>query len=170
METIEYRPASRWWQWSALAFAFLGGFVPLCYVTFGMGWTEFGRRFYGELRGDDLRELTIVLGIAVPLSLVLYYCTASRTRVSAEGIRVRTPLRRRSFAWHDITSIGVDKSEGTSLYRNRGTPHHRIRLDLASGERVFLPAPVKEEFDSAMEAAKGEMIRRWKAATAPAGV
>ncbi|MEU6958385.1 hypothetical protein [Streptomyces chrestomyceticus] len=45
MKTIVCRPASRWWQWSALAFVFVGGVVPLCLVTFGMGWEEFGRRF-----------------------------------------------------------------------------------------------------------------------------
>lgn len=168
METIEYRPASRWWQWIALAFAFVGGVVPLCVVTFGMGWQEFGRRFYAEPRGSDLRELTVALGVFVPLSLVLYYCTASRTYVGDEGIRVRSPLRRRRIAWRDVAGVGVDRHEGTSLYGRKGTPHHRIRLDLVNGERIFLPAPVKEEFDSAMEAAKGEVIRRWKAATVPA--
>ncbi|MFB1044608.1 PH domain-containing protein [Streptomyces chrestomyceticus] len=168
MKTIVYRPASRWWQWSALAFVFVGGVVPLCLVTFGMGWEEFGRRFWAEPRGSDLRELTVALGVCVPLAVVLYYCMARRTYVSAEGIRVRTPLRRRRIAWHDVTGLGVGRSEGMSLYGRTGTPHHRIRVDLASGERIFLPAPVKEEFDSAMEAAKGEMIRRWKAATASA--
>ncbi|MEV5594950.1 PH domain-containing protein [Streptomyces sp. NPDC052496] len=164
METITYRPASRKWQWGALAVFVLTVVIPAGVVTLGMGWQEFVRRYSADDSGSSLSETTIALLVFGLSALALSYCCAMRTYVGAAGIRVRTPLRRRSVAWGDITDIGVRRYD-PSFFGRRGTATYRIRLLLASGEGLFLPAPVTEEFDSEMEAAKGEIIRRWKAAT-----
>ncbi|UNO38794.1 PH domain-containing protein [Streptomyces sp. MST-110588] len=165
MQTIEFRAASRVWQWCAAAVFLVGGVIPACVITFGIGWEEFGRRVFAEPRGSDLREAAIGLLVCVSLSLVGYHYTSGRTCVDAEGIRTRTLLRRRFVPWQEIEGISVDKGRESYAGR-RGTPAYRIRLDLANGRSLCLPAPAHAEFDSALEAVKGEIIRRRNMATA----
>ncbi|WP_418952518.1 PH domain-containing protein [Streptomyces albireticuli] len=96
------------------------------------------------------------------LSLAGCYYYSGRTFVEADGIRTRTPLRRRFIPWDDIKYVDVDKGIDELLGRKAG-PLYRIRLDLVNGKSLCLPAPMNHEFDSAMEAAKTAIKRRRKA-------
>ncbi len=167
MQTIEYRPMSRWWQWGAAVASAVGVF-SFCWVTFVLGWGALGEHIAERPRGSARNQVAVLLLIgliiAVP-ALVGYHFTAGRTRLGADGIRMSTPLRRRLVRWQDIASIAGEEQENGVPWR-RGIPLYRIRVTLTSGETFCLPAPVSGEFDSALEAAKGEIIGRWKAATA----
>ncbi|MFE7114057.1 PH domain-containing protein [Streptomyces sp. NPDC057654] len=167
MQTIEYRPMSRWWLWSA-AVASAAGVFSFCWVTFVLGWGALGEHVAERPRGSAQNQVAVLLLIgliiAVPALMGLNFA-AGLTRLQADGIRMSTPLRRRLVPWHDIASISGEEQENGVPWR-RGIPLYRIRLTLRSGETFCLPAPVSGEFDSALEAAKGEIIRRWKAATA----
>ncbi|WP_171161748.1 PH domain-containing protein [Streptomyces sp. I05A-00742] len=164
MQTLEYRPTFHRLRWCFAAVVLLG-VAAACWVTFGMGWEEFCRRAADEPRNGSLRQAYISLLIFVPLALFGYHWSAGRTRLDDDGIRTRTPLRRQFIPWHDITSIEVDRAQ-YSYRGRRGDPMYRIRLDLTDGRSFCLPAPASDEFDSALEAAKGEIIRRWKTKTA----
>ncbi|MEV0265153.1 PH domain-containing protein [Streptomyces sp. NPDC050617] len=167
MQTIEYRPISRWWQWCA-AVASAAGVFSFCWVTFVLGWGALGEHVAERPRGSAQNQVAVLLLIgliiAVP-ALVGYNFTAGRTRLRPDGIRTSTPLRRRFVPWHDIQSISADVQQDGVPWR-RGIPLYRIRVTLKGGETFCLPAPAGGEFDSALEAAKGEIIGRWKAATA----
>ncbi|UYB43944.1 PH domain-containing protein [Streptomyces sp. Je 1-4] len=84
-------------------------------------------------------ELTIALLVFVPLSLIGHCCTAGRTYIGAEGVRTRTPLRRRFIPWHAVERIYVDLRNG-EIFGRRG-PVYQIRLDLVNGESFCLLAP-----------------------------
>ncbi|MYU50862.1 MULTISPECIES: PH domain-containing protein [Streptomyces] len=168
MQTIEYRATSRAWQWGAVAFVVIGGILPTCFLFFGLGWDEYIRGM-GEPRSSAARQWTFLCTgglVMLPVSLVAYRHTAGRTYVSAEGIRTRTLLRRRFIPWRDIKSIYVDDDTDVNYGRGHRGSTYRIRLDLVNGTYVCLPAPLRQDFDSDLEAVKGELIHRWKAANA----
>ncbi|QIK10182.1 PH domain-containing protein [Streptomyces sp. ID38640] len=71
-------------------------------------------------------ELTIALLVFVPLSLIGHCCTAGRTYIGAEGVRTRTPLRRRFIPWHAVERIYVDLRNG-EIFGRRG-PVYQIGL------------------------------------------
>nr|WP_223185745.1 PH domain-containing protein [Streptomyces sp. CBMA152] len=129
-----------------------------------MGWDEFGRRFQESPRGRGLGFWSTGLFTIATLSLIGCYFFAGRTYVEADGIRIRTPLRRRFIPWEKVKYIDMDKGIDEVMGRKAG-PFYRIRLDLVDGTSVCLPAPTSSEFDSAMEAAKSAIIRRRKAWT-----
>ncbi|GAA0352949.1 hypothetical protein GCM10010319_32580 [Streptomyces blastmyceticus] len=158
---IEFRAVSRRWQWlTAAVFLFAGAIFP-CFITFGMGWDEFGRRYQESPRGRGLGFWSTGIFVIAAISLVGCYYFAGRTFVGADGIRTRTPLRRRFIPWGDIKYIDVDKGIDELLGRKAG-PLYRIRLDLVNGKSLCLPAPMSHEFDSDIEAAKTAIIRRRK--------
>ncbi|WP_449479047.1 PH domain-containing protein [Streptomyces abikoensis] len=158
---IEFRAVPRRWLWLAVAVFLLTGLLFPCFITFGMGWDEFGRRFQESPRGRGMGFWATGDFVIAALSLAGCHYFAGRTFVGADGIRTRTPLRRRFIPWGDIKYIDVDKGIDELLGRQAG-PLYRIRLDLVNGKSLCLSAPMNQEFDSAMEAAKTAIIRRRK--------
>ncbi|MFK0294272.1 PH domain-containing protein [Streptomyces sp. NPDC090442] len=168
MQTIEYRAVSHAWQWGAVAFFVIGGILPTCFLFFGLGWGGYIHGF-GQPRSSAAGQWSSLCTgglVMLPVSLVAYYFTAGRTYVSAEGVRTRTPLRRRFIPWRDIRSVFVDDDTQVSYRKGRRGSTYRIRLDLVNDTYVYLPAPLRGEFDSALESVKSEIIHRWKAANA----
>ncbi|GHF46110.1 PH domain-containing protein [Streptomyces morookaense] len=149
----------RRWFWLTAAVFLLTGVAFPCFITAGMGWEEFARRFHESPRGRGLGFVSTGLFLTAALSLTGCYFFAGRTYIEAGGIRIRTPLRRRFIAWGDIKYIDVD-SGIDELFGRKAGPLYRIRLDLMTGESLCLPAPMSGEFGPAMETAKSAIIRR----------
>ncbi|GAA0435767.1 PH domain-containing protein [Streptomyces luteireticuli] len=168
MHILEIRPISRLWQWCAAVGFLITGIVPACVVTFGMGWAEYGRRYAAESRAGTLTQATIGLSLCAFLSLVACYYTSGLTYVTDEGIRTRTLLWRRNVRWKDVKSIDIDLFDETIGGRRSG-PVYRIRVDLVNGKSFYLPGLAKGECDTALEQAKGQVVRRWKAQLGTAG-
>ncbi|MFE0041602.1 PH domain-containing protein [Streptomyces albireticuli] len=162
MQLIEFRGAPRWWRWSAAAVFLLTGVLFPCFITFGMGWDEFGRRYMESPRGRGMGFWATGDFVIGALSLAGWHYFSGRTFVGADGIRTRTPLRRRFIPWGDIKYVDMDRGIDEFLGRKTG-PLYRIRLDLVNGESLCLPAPMAQEFDSAMEAAKSTIMHHRKA-------